>query len=322
MNAPVRYLYIVSSPHGGSTLFSYVLGKHPAAQNLGEVSFIPKLLALGEPCSCGVALRECPFWRPIFDDFTRVSGHDIRREPYAVYFGDAPKASTGSGLIDHSHQTRSRYAMMKLRGALDTAAVLYAPKALGLRRAALPSLNRGVDNTLALYATVSQRTGARLIVDASKMPRKSAHLYAADPERVRIVHLTRDGRGVAASRKKYMPVAYAARRWRHYHRLASRLLERWVPPEHRLRLSYEEFAAQPEAVLRRVFEWLDLAYAPECLRFGGPVTEHSAGGNPARFEMAGGIRGVDERWRTLLSPAELAEFERSSGALNRALGYE
>ena len=322
MKPDARYLYIVSSPHGGSTLFSYVLGKHPEARNLGEVSFIPKLLALGEPCSCGQPLRDCAFWRGILEDFERETGHDLRREPYSVYLGDAPKASTGSGLVDHRHQTRWRYVMMKLRGALDTAAVLHAPLAPGLRRAALPSVSRGVDNTLALYATVSRHTGARLIVDASKMPRKAAHLYVADPERVRIVHLTRDGRGVAASRRKYMPVDYAARRWRHYHRLAMRLLERWVPAEHRLRLSYEEFAARPEAVLRRVFDWLDMDYAPECLRFDGAVTAHSAGGNPARFEMAGGIRGVDERWRTALSDTELAQFERRAGALNRTLGYE
>ena len=144
MTGDTRYLYIVSSPHGGSTLFSHVLGKHPAARNLGEVSFIPKLLALGEPCSCGQPLRDCAFWRGILTEFAHVTGRDLFHEPYSVYLGDAPKASTGSGLIDHRHQTRWRYALMKLRGALDTAAVLHAPRAPGLRRAALPSVSRAI----------------------------------------------------------------------------------------------------------------------------------------------------------------------------------
>ncbi len=317
-----RHVYVVSSPHGGSTLFSYVLGKHPRIQNLGEVSFIPKLLSLGEACSCGKTMRDCDFWAGIFADFAEYAGVNLRENPYVIPLGDAPKAKSGSGRIDHAYQTRLRYGLMKIRGALDTVSVLHAPVGPGLRRFALPSVSRGTDNTLAFYRSAGRSTGAQLIVDASKMPRKAAHLYAADPDHVRIVHLTRDGRGVAMSRKRYMPVALAADRWNHYHRLSTRLLERWVPEKHRIRLAYEEFAAQPEPVLRRVFEWLGIEYSAECLVFGSNVPVHSAGGNPARFEMGGGIRGVDERWRSELTTQELEEFDRRAGELNRAFGYE
>jgi hypothetical protein len=198
---------------------------------------------------------------------------------------------------------------------------LYAPGALGLRRAALPSVRQSVDNTLALYETVARTTGARLIIDASKLPRKAAHLYVTDPARVRIVHLTRDGRGVVASRKRYMTPEYAAKRWQHYHSLSLRLLDRWVPDKHRLRVAYEQFAAQPEQTLRRVFDWLGMEYSGQCLDFGIDHIAHSAGGNPARFEMSGGIRGVDERWRTSLTSEELATFDRIAGSMNRAFGY-
>lgn len=317
-----RYVYIVSSPHGGSTLFSYVLGKHPRIQNLGEVSFIPKLMSLGEACSCGQAMRDCEFWTGIFADYAEHTGVNLRDHPYAIPLGDAPKVRSGSGLIDHAYQTRLRFALMKFRGALDTVSVLHAPVGSGLRRFALPSVSRATDNTLALYRSAIHYTGASAIVDASKMPRKAAHLYVADPDHVRIVHLTRDGRGVVMSRKRYMPVALAAERWNHYHRLSIRLLERWVPESQRIRLAYEDFAAEPEAVLRRVLDWLGIAYSDRCLVFGGNLTVHSAGGNPARFEMGGGIRGVDERWRSELTTQELAEFDRRAGGLNRAFGYE
>lgn len=316
------YVYIVSSPHGGSTLFSHVLGKHPAALNLGEVSFLPKLLALGEPCSCGVMIRECDFWLKIFAEFREYSGQDLDRNPYAVHFGDAPKGKLGSGLIDARHQTRLRFWLMKVRGALDTVSVLHAPKWLGLRACSLPSVADGVANTLALYETARQVADAGLIVDASKMPRKAAHLYVAAPENVRIIHLTRDGRGVVASRKKYMPVTNAAERWYHYHQLSLRLLQRWVPEHHRIRLSYEEFASAPETSLRAVFEWLGLEYSDRCLEFGAQQPSHSAGGNPARFELSGGIRGVDDRWRTVLTPEDLEIFSDIAGAQNKAFGYE
>lgn len=315
-------IYVVSSPHGGSTLFSHVLGRHPDASNLGEVSFLPKLLALNEPCSCGEPMRDCRHWSEVLARFRRSTGHDLRLDPYAAYLGDAPKGRLGSGLVDRAYQTRLRFLAMKARGAVDTVSVLYAPRFVGLKSCSLPRVRRGVENTLALYDAARAVADARMIVDASKMPRKAAHLYMAAPERVRIVHLTRDGRGVVASRKKYMPVKHAAKRWSHYHRLSMRLLERWVPEEHRIQLSYEEFASDPERCLRGVFAWAGMDYSEDCLDFSIETASHSAGGNPARFQMADGIRGVDERWRESLTAEELATFVRFAGNENKVLGYE
>jgi hypothetical protein len=244
------------------------------------------------------------------------------RDPYSLYLGDAPKDKRGSGLIDHQQQTRLRFLAMKARGALDTVSVLHAPVGVGLRGLALPSVTRGVDNTLALYQAALNASAKRISIDASKMPRKAAHLYVASPDQVRIVHLTRDGRGVVASRKKYMPVEHAAERWAHSHGLATRLLERWVPAEHRRRLSYEDFATKPEQTLRSVTDWLGVDYSDDFLVFDNTGKSHAAGGNPARFELDGGIRGVDERWRETLTNDELAKFERLAGAQNRAFAYE
>jgi len=317
-----KFVYIVSSPHGGSTLLSHVLGKHPQALNLGEVSFVPKLLAMGELCSCGVELRKCESWGSIFANYASIVGYDLRHDPYEVNLGDAPKDRRGAGLIDKGQQTRLRFLAMKVRGALDTISVLHAPQSLGLKNVALPSVSRGVENTLALYETALLVSGKQIVVDASKMPRKAAHLYAARPEQVRIIHLTRDGRGVVASRRKYMDVSHAAERWAHYHKLSLRLLQRWVPDKHRLRMSYEEFVTNSEGSLQSISEWLGVEYAQQCLVFDNAAKSHAAGGNPARFELDGGIRGVDERWRESLTEDELTAFEKVAGLQNRAFGYE
>ena len=99
----MKAVYIVSSPHGGSTLLSMVLGKHPLAANLGEVSFIPKLLALKEFCTCGKQLAECPTWAKVFDTLSSNTGFDLRISPYNLHLGDAIKRTEGgSGLIDHA----------------------------------------------------------------------------------------------------------------------------------------------------------------------------------------------------------------------------
>jgi len=316
-----RYVYIVSSPHGGSTLLSHVLGKHGAAVNLGEVSFLPKLIALSEPCSCGDPIPECAYWSQVLKVYERKVGVNLLDDPYGVHLGDAPKSKLGSGLIDTEHQSKLRFLLMKARGAADTLSVRYAPRALPLAALSLPSITAGARATLKLFAAAAEHTGSRIVVDASKMPRKAAHLYQAAPAQVRIIHLTRDGRGVVASRKRYMPVSHAAERWAHYHRLALKTLERWVPEEHRTRFSYEDFVNHPQETLTEIFAWLGADYDAECLTFGEGGPSHAAGGNPARFELSGGIRPVDERWRRELTAAELDDFEHAAGAQNRAFGY-
>jgi hypothetical protein len=86
-------------------------------------------------------------------------------------------------------------------------------------------------------------------------------------------------------------------------------------------MAYEEFVAEPEATLERLFSWLGTDYDPDCLVFAEGSTSHSAGGNPARFEMGGGIRPADERWRKNLTESELDVFERIAGSSNRRYGY-
>jgi len=317
-----RYLYIVSSPHGGSTLASHVFGNHPDAVNLGEASFIPKLLALDEPCTCGTSLAECDHWAQVFARLAELQGHDLRVDPYSLFLGDALKAKDGSGLIDHQHQTRLRYLLGKIRGALETSSLYATPRFLGLNATTLPAVRMSVINTLALYRAAAEVFNAKLVIDASKQPRKAPQLYNADPDRVRILHLVRDGRGVVTSRRKYMPLERSAERWDHYHRLTNRILGRWVPAEHRRRLRYEDFVANPAATMHDLCEWLKIDYTDACLQFSADQIMHSAGGNPARFGLADGIRQADERWRSELSADDLSRFDRLAGALNREFGYE
>lgn len=317
----MKYLYIVSSPHGGSTLLSHVLGRHPRATNLGEVSFVPKELAMGELCTCGDRLDACREWGEIFDAVSARTQVDLRAKPYGLYLGDAIKDKYGSGSVDNSYQTTWRKVSAKLRGAVDTAALLGAPNRQLLSASTPRSVKESIGNTLLLYEIVAQVRSRDLVIDASKMPRKAPRLYLRDPARVRVLHMVRDGRGVLASRMKYMSPDRAVNRWSHYHRVTRRLLDRWIAPDARRRLRYEDFVSDPETHVKSLCAWLELDYSASMLQFAGADKEHSAGGNPARFRLKDGIRPPDERWRTKLSAEQLAMFERTAGKLNRELGY-
>jgi len=318
----MKFLYIVSSPHGGSTLLSLVLGQHRLAANLGEVSFIPKLLAKHELCTCGEPLAECATWQAVFSTLAARSGVDLRRFPYGLFLGDAIKSKDGSGLIDTQYQTRRRRALAKIRGAIDTATLFVSPNEQTLKWLTLPSVAASIRNTIKIYESAATAWDKQLIVDASKLPRKAVHLYVNDPDRFRILHLVRDGRGVLASRMRYMNASRAAERWNHYHKLTRRILHRWVPASHRRVLRYEDFVAKPEENLRGLCEWLEIEYSADMLDFQEKQQPHSAGGNPARFSVSRGIGPADDRWRSVLSAQQLQCFERVAGPLNRELGYE
>ena len=155
----MKFVYIVSSPHGGSTLVSSVLGMHPRAANLGEVSLLPKLLAKAEACTCGQPLVACTAWQPVFELLARRENVDLRTSPYGFFLGDAVKSSIGAGLIDTEHQTRWRMAVARMRGAADTMALLGAPHRAPLRLLTLPSIRAGVDNTLRMSEVAAEAWG-------------------------------------------------------------------------------------------------------------------------------------------------------------------
>ena len=316
----MKIVYILSSPHGGSTLLSHLLGTHQAIANLGEVTFLPKLLALGEACSCSEPVVNCEAWKKVFSQLHSQTGVDLGATPYGLPLGDAIKQKQGSGLVDREQQTRSKEVIAKIRGAYDTAALLGAPQRGLLKLITLPSIRESLDNTFSFYEAVSAAWNTDVLVDASKTLKKGPRLYLERPDDVRIIHMVRDGRGVVASRAKYMPVANAAERWHHYHRLSNWLLERWVNPAHRRLLRYEDLATDPANQMRSLLEWLELDYHGNAA-LESPARSHAAGGNPARFSMSDGVRGVDERWRESLTEADLRSFEKIAGRTNLQFGY-
>lgn len=318
---PPKIVYLLSSPHGGSTLLSHLLGSHSTAVNMGEVSFIPKLLSLAENCTCGQPQVSCPAWVKVFSELEATTGVNLAADPYGLFLGDAVKQKQGSGKVDRAQQTRWVAYQAKMRGALDTAALLGSPYASVMKMLTLPSIRESIVNTNLLYQATSKAWGASMVIDASKTLKKGPHLYLNDPDNVRIIHLARDGRGVVASRKKYMPVTAGAERWSHYHSVARRALDRWVDPAHRRFLRYEDLVQDPAGQLGALCRWLDIDFEDSMLDSTQVPESHAAGGNPARFSFGGGVQSVDERWRTSLDEADLAAFQRIGGRMNLHLGY-
>jgi hypothetical protein len=178
-----------------------------------------------------------------------------------------------------------------------------------------------------------------------KTPGYSQHIRAISkviPE-ARFIHLIRDGRDVTLSRTttlalKPTSVTKAAGRWK---RRLKRARRQGRKVDHYLELRYEELASDPEGVLRRVCEFIELPWDPAMLAYHersadrlqeldrdipamGDRLPRSAESRMALHERT--TKPVDTsaigKWRTGMSHEDLVEFETKAGDLLIELGYE
>ena len=309
----IETTYILSAGRSGSTLLNLIIGSHPRAVTVGEVSHLPKNLALNSPCSCGQPVWECPFWAAATDALSRRLRLDLKSDPYTLDLG----FMGGKRIVDPARQTTLYRTTWKVRQRLlhwSQISGLPLPKILRKR------FDLGVANTIALYEVIREQTGARLVADSSKEYLKGLALYAAAPERTRLILLSRDGRAVFYSgiRSGSTPNE-ALRMWQAYYQRTLPLIEKLVPREQIFRLSYENLAANPEREARRVCDFLGLEFTASMLDFGSKV-QHIANGNDMRLSRNQQIV-ADLAWQTELSQIDARYFETHAGSLNRLLGY-
>ena len=203
--------------------------------------------------------------------------------------------------------------------ALGTASAVSMVRALSPRAASYAQI---AENSWAVADAMAQVSNARYVIDSSKSPVRLKLLYMLRPERMRILHLVRDGRAVAASamrRHDNMSAAMAARIWKRDNQNL-RMMLRTVPDRLKLGVRYEALCEDPAAELRRVCEFLQLEFDPAMLTlWSRPV--HNIPGNPMLFNRSQRAIRKDERWRRDLSETDIQAFERAAGRLNRAFGY-
>jgi hypothetical protein len=117
-----------------------------------------------------------------------------------------------------------------------------------------------------VYEVLARRTGARVIVDSSKgteWQREQVRLLRGTRTRIYLIVLERDGRAVLASRLRKVPEADArtlAQRW--VDQIARTDAFATAFPGPVLRVAYEALATHPEREVRRITEWVGVAFEP------------------------------------------------------------
>jgi hypothetical protein len=320
-----KVVYLLAASHSGSTLLALLLASHPDVCTTGEL----KVTSLGDPnryrCACGMPIRQCPFWA----DVTRAM--TARGWPF-----DIAQATT------HLSVGATAFEQRLLR-PLVRGGVLEAVRDVAL--SCSPTWRRHLARfhgaNEALVRAISERSGARMVVDSSKVGIRLKYLLRNPGLDVRVVRLVRDGRAVALTytdsdeyadasaahnrrggsgdgrQRDHLTLGDAAHEWRRSNEEAEALLSTLDPSRH-ITVTYEDLCSKTHTVLTSL--WTFLGLTPVALDRGWRLRSRHVIGNGMRFDTSEDIR-IDERWRTTLDRSALALFEAEAGALNRRLGY-
>lgn len=294
-------LYVAGAGRSGSTLLSSVLGQSPGVVDVGEVWKIWRFLEEpGRRCGCGAELADCPFWLEVAEASPGVFAHD-------------DEVLETLGRIEHARDAATLWARLAVgRAGVDA----YADR---LRR---------------LYGAIAEVAEARVIIDSSKIPGPALVAESLSDFEIKVLHLLRDPRAVAASwsRRKENPAggyhlearapgsvaqAWVARS------LATEVLLRHRAAGYR-RVTYEAFVAAPEQVVDDLLTFVgESGPSPAFVAPSTVVLEatHSTDGNPGRFERSERRIALDDRWRSDLDPEAKRIVDRRTTPLRQLYGY-
>ncbi len=290
---PSQYsvLYIAGSGRSGSTLLDRMLGQHPAVIAVGELTQLWRGAQVDTlVCGCGEPVRSCPFWSDVAE--RSVGGWESE---------DYQRLAELQELV-------SRHRHLPL---------LVVPAVSRHYQALLLEFGARVRN---VYDAIGEVSGKPVIVDSSKEVAFAFVLLRALGDKLRVVHLVRNGTGVAHSWTKavhkpeigsqpaflarYRPVRTSGR-WVAYNCMVD-LLALWRVP--RRRVQYEDIIREPARSLASVLELSALHGSI------GPLTDfdflddhvvrlqptHSVAGNPMRFRHGPTPLRLDEAWRSAM----------------------
>ena len=167
----VRAIYIMGSGRSGSTLLDRLLGMHPGIFSCGELSGLGRALrSQNEHCACGAAAADCPFWQAVLKRWrARVDNHDI---------GEYEQ------LRAHMERPNSLLRPFRSRSLTELQIARYQTY---MQR---------------LFDAIAHESGAWVVIDSSKGPRRAAALAQLPGLQLTLIHLVRDPRGVALSYSK------------------------------------------------------------------------------------------------------------------------
>ncbi|MGW4957742.1 sulfotransferase [Nonomuraea sp. NPDC004186] len=286
-----RVIYLGGLGRSGTTLLERLLGELPGVVALGEVVHLwERSVLAGEPCGCGVAFPDCPFWRQVGERA----------------FGGWSPALAGKVLTLRSRVDRTRRIARIAHP--DLAEYVQAYRLL-YEAAGAPVVIDSSKHASLACCLVAAGVDVR-IVHVVRDPRAVAHSWA------RTVRRPEDGRPMTRWRPAHTAVHWTAQN------AALELLPGRGARVTRVR--YEDLLAAPGPTLSSLALGLGLA-EPELPFLDGRTAwlgpSHTASGNPMRFHVGRIELRRDDAWVTGLQDGDRRVVNALTWPLRARYGY-
>ena len=273
---------------------------------------LPMDIAMDKQCACGYSVRNCGLWSEVGRQLHLRLNIDLMQNPYAFPLGYVAGKDIDPLFDNALYSFKSKF----VRGAR------YLEYRINRRpfKFITYKMDEMARNNFAIYDLVREIQKKQVVIDSSKHYVAGTNIYKTKPSEVRIILLTRDGRGVFYSGIKHgFGKELALTAWKNHYERGLPLLQKQVRPEHLLRVKYEDLVVKPEETLKTVCNFLELDFEENMLS-PALVQHHNINGNYTKFSNIAELR-LDNAWVKKLSEDDLAYFECHAGNLNRKLGY-
>jgi hypothetical protein len=284
--APLTILCITGWCRNGSTIVGNILNEVPGVFHVGELHFLWKNSAgrgANNLCGCGATLTDCPIWSTIL--------------PVGVPDGMSPADHAAAVIRRQQACVRTRHTWRVLRRGIDSDDI----------RVHAALMDR-------VYRVVAERTGARIIVDSTKIPGEAALLAHLEGVSTYFVHLVRDPVAVAHSWRQPKQYAYAMSSskstayWTGFNLASGAITRRY--PQRSMFVRYEDFVMDPAGTIDGLIRLCgaDRAGNPVVGRLVELHRNHTVTGNPDRFRSGTTVirNRADSRLSELRMSARLA----------------
>lgn len=298
----IKLIYIAGYGRSGTTLLDVAIGQQPGVFAAGEIAALPRhVWKKREFCACHERADECDVWGQVVRAWQEGRGADAME----------------------AHGKR-----------LARSELLFDPRrwfwGLGLSR----NGREYSEETSAMLKEISKASGSSIILDSSKLPGRASALLSTKGIDVYMVHVVRDGRGVAWSllkpyrrsveagiqkETKPKPLWQTAARWFMVN-LGAEILRLRLPRNRSMRVRYEDFVADPGKTVKAILDLVGEDYVRPSHGEDMIKPQHQIAGNRRRMEVEIVI-SKDIGWTSQMPRADRTLFSALTAPLLLRYGY-